>query len=206
MQKILYSEDTFRSDHLTHRPTLPATQPARHPTLPASRPCLPPLPLAARHPALPAYSSACPSSSGTTTWQTLQRASAVLVLLQRLYVWCASQSANPSNILLTSPIILCTSSKILHTLCNVPHIILYITHLKFYLPHLIVLADLAPPPIFYANLTCYAPLPPEVPRMVKCGIEPPIPCDVLACPCQVQLGAFQVAAHSKAPETVWLLW
>ena len=56
-----------------------------------------------------------PASSATTVSQALQRASAVLVLLQRLCVWGASQRATPSNILHTQSNILCTPSKILCT-------------------------------------------------------------------------------------------
>ena len=79
---------------------LPDRQPnrARHPSWPAYPACLPSLP-------------SCPSSSGTTASRALRSASAVPVLLQRLHVWDASQSATHStilHILLTTPNILCT--------------------------------------------------------------------------------------------------
>ena len=70
-------------------PTLPYNQPgqppdqASHQTLPPA--CLPCLP-------------ACPTSLGTAASRTLRFAIAVLVLLQRLYVWHASQMATASNI------------------------------------------------------------------------------------------------------------
>ena len=101
------------------------------------------------------FQPACSSSSCTTASRKLLGVSTVLVLLRKLYVWDASQSATPSNILhipsnvvhnlsnilrTTSNIqynpsnILCTPSDILHTpsniLCNV------VTHLIFYVPPL----------------------------------------------------------------------
>ena len=94
-------------------PTRPATRPGT-PTDPSYLPCLP----------------ACAFLSGWvrhTASRTLRGASAVLVLLQRLYVCRASQSAIPSNILyILSDIllppphnILRTPSKILCTLSNI---------------------------------------------------------------------------------------
>ena len=59
------------------------------------------------------------------------------------------------------------------------------------------------PPIFFVNLTCDAmdtlSALPLRPWMVNCGVKHPF---IFTCPCKVQLGAFQVSAHSKAPETV----
>ena len=104
LQNILYSEDSSPSDH-----------PACHPAPPASPPCLP-------------SQAVLPTSSATTASLALRRASAVLVLLQRLCVWGASQRAIPSNILhtqsnilRTSCKILCTPSKILCTPSNILH-------------------------------------------------------------------------------------
>ena len=81
-----------------------------------------PPPDLSRLPVLPA----CASFSRATPLQTLRGASAVFVLLQRLYVWHASQNGTPPNILNTppnmvptSPNILSTPSKILHTLSNI---------------------------------------------------------------------------------------
>ena len=145
LQKNLCSKDPFRSNHPARHPTRPATRPgsppdpARHSTLPATRPGQPP------HPAQPACSPclpslpACPFSSGMTASQTLQSASAVLVLLRRLYVRGASQSATPSNILHTP-------STITHTHLS------YIAHPISYSPHLILPLQYSMYPIKYSFL------------------------------------------------------
>ena len=131
--------------------------------------------------------------------------SAVLVLLQRLNVWGASRSATPSKILHILFNILHILSNILHTLSNILHnrsnilhtlsnILrtpsnIYISHLIFFIPPQIFfvthLIFYKPPPISYVNLT--------VDSTVR----------VLACPCPVQLVAFQGSAHSRAPVPVW---
>ena len=87
-----------------------------------------------------------------TASRALRRASAVLVLLQRLCVCGASQRATPS--------------KILHTPSNILRTV--------------TLQNSEYPPILYVNLTCSAvdamdtrsarPLPQDV---VICGVEPP---------------------------------
>ena len=105
---------------------------------------------------------------------------AVLIVLQRLYVWHASQSENPSNILhIPSNILLTPTPPIFYVppkkFC-VPCLIFYVPLPKFCAPHLIF--DVPPPgPIFYENLTCDAmdtrsarPLPQGV---VNCGVERP---------------------------------
>ena len=105
---------------------------ASHPTLPATPPCSPPHP--ARHPTRPATHpaglpslTALPASSATTASLALWRANAVLVLLQRLCEWGASQRETPSNILHNPSNILSTPSKILRTpskiLCTPPNIL-----------------------------------------------------------------------------------
>ena len=110
----------------------PPTHPARHPTWPSIPPCTPPPGPpgpATPHAGLPSQ-TALPASSATTALQALRRAGAVLVLLQRLCVWGASQRATPSNILLTPSNILHTPSKVLPALSkiHVPHLILSVPH------------------------------------------------------------------------------
>ena len=133
-------------------PPAPARHPARHPTWPSIPPCTPPPGPpgpATPHAGLPSQ-TALPASSATTALQALRRAGAVLVLLQRLCVWGASQRATPSNILHTPSNILCTPwpSNILRTPSKfyVPRLIFYVPHLIFYVP----------PPILYVDLTCGA--------------------------------------------------
>ena len=133
------------------RPPGQPPDPARHPTQPATtRPATPPC--------LPAFPDSL--ASGMTASRALRRASAVLILLQWLCVWGASQRATPSNILHIPSNILCIPSK---KIC-IPSF--YVPHLLFYVP----------PPIVYVNLTCGAvdtqserTLPPGV---VNCGVEP----------------------------------
>ena len=93
-------------------PLQPPGQPSHQALLP-TLPTTPPGPPS--HIARPTCQPALPASTATTVSQALQRASAVLVLLQRLCVWGASQRATPSNILHTQSNILCTPSKILCT-------------------------------------------------------------------------------------------
>ena len=138
-------------------PLQPPGQPSHQALLP-TLPTTPPGPPS--HIARPTCQPALPASSATTVSQALQRASAVLVLLQRLCVWGASQRATPSNILHTQSNILCTPSKFLCTPSEIPHLIFYV-----------------PSPIFYINLSCDSvhtlsalPLPPGV---VNCGVESP---------------------------------
>ena len=90
-------------------PPCPPPYPSCNPTLPATPPCPPP------HPASLPSLAVLPASVATTASRALQRASAVLVLMQLLCVWGASQRATPSNILYTPSYILCTPSKIVHT-------------------------------------------------------------------------------------------
>ena len=70
------------------RPPGPPPDPTPHPTPPFTPPCQPP------HPAGLPSQTALPASSATTASRALQRASAVLVLLQRLCVGCKS-TCNP---------------------------------------------------------------------------------------------------------------
>ena len=124
----------FTSEHsLLHRsipllppsppPPCPPPAPARHLTLPPIPPCLSPClashptwpstTLPATPPCLPAFPDSLARSSATTASRASQRASAVLVLLQRLCVWGASQRATPSKILRTPSNILRTPSNII---------------------------------------------------------------------------------------------
>ena len=83
--------------HPASLPTLPALPPslALHTTRPTTPPSPPP------HSACLPSLTALLSCSATTASRALRRASAVLIHLQRLNVWGASQSATPSNILHT---------------------------------------------------------------------------------------------------------
>ena len=133
LRNYVHSEDPFCSNHPA--PVLPCLppqwpimqpgpppDPARrwpvHLSCPACHSVLPgPACLPSLHP--------CPSSSGTTASRMMQSscAGAVMVLLQRLSVWGASQNTTPSqaNILHTPSNILrilCTPSNILCTLSN----------------------------------------------------------------------------------------
>ena len=136
---------TWPAPRLAHDQNRPATRPgpspdpAPHPTqAPPPPPCLPP-----RLAGLPSQ-TALPASSATTASRALRCTSAVLVLLQRLCVWGASQHATPSNIL---------HSGTHHLIFYIPHLIFYIPPPKFYIPHLIFYIT---PPKLYINLTCGA--------------------------------------------------
>ena len=132
------SNNSYSEEQVHSAPSLPANQPcppsdpALHPTGPATLPCQPSYPAAPQpcQPPVPASNpalSSCPSSSGTTALQTLQGTGAVHVLLHRLCMWGASQSATPSNILHTPSNI--TPQKILYTPFKILHSLLsYILH------------------------------------------------------------------------------
>ena len=95
--------------HQTLQATLPypPSHPASHLTWPTTPPGPPP-------PTLLAF-----SGRDTTASLSLPRAGAILVILQRLYVWGAGQPATLSNILHAPSNILHTVSNILSNLSNI---------------------------------------------------------------------------------------
>ena len=141
------------------QPPCPPSDPAHHPTLPDTLPCPPQHPASQwqppHHVGLPSQ-TALPASSATTASGALRRASAILVLLQRLCVGSASQCETLSNIL--------------HTPSNFLH-----NPSKFYKPHLILYVI---PLIFYVSLSCDAvdtqsaqTLPGACPRALGMGLR-----------------------------------
>ena len=127
IQKILYSEDPFPSNHPALHLTLPATWPgqpsdlAHHQTRPAN--WLGQQPVPALHQSLAAHPSCLPASPPQARlrhecWDFLPRPPAK-PCQWRLYLTGASQSATPSNILYTPSNILLTPSNILCTPSNI---------------------------------------------------------------------------------------
>ena len=106
------------------------------PPWPAPPPGPPPHQGQPPHPACLPSQTALPSSSATTVSRALQRASAVLVLLQRLCVW-VQVNVLPPPIFYTHHLIFYIPPP---KFC-LPHLIFYVTHLICYVP----------PPILYVK-------------------------------------------------------
>ena len=109
--------------HLTRSPNGPPSHPARHPTLPATPPGPPP-PCASQHAACLPSQISLPASSARTASRALRRASAVLILLQRV---CGVQVNVQSRPIFYTP----------HLIFYVPHLKFYTHPPKFFVPHLI---------------------------------------------------------------------